>query len=178
MMRSKLNLIILFCIILNFVSCTTGKSQLTASDSSNSKKGRFQEDLSGVRIKYGAKEDTVKIQVKDPNAKPVVPSKHIGRALNLKMDSIAERNKRLKFAEGYRIQVYSGDKKEEAMKAKNKVYDLAPDVDVYPEFRSPVFRVRVGDFLDRLEANYVLVKLQKDFPNALIVPDKINIVKQ
>jgi hypothetical protein len=177
MIRSKLQHIILFCIFLTLVSCTSGKSQLS-TDSSGSKKGKFQEDLSGVRVKYDAKEDTVKAAIKDPNAKPVVPTKHIGKALNLKMDSIAERNKKLKFAEGYRIQVYSGPNRDEAMKVRDKIYDRVTDVEVYEVFRSPVFRVRVGDFLDRLEANYVLVKLQKDFPNAMIVPDKINIVKQ
>jgi hypothetical protein len=166
------------CLFLTLVSCTSGKSQLTASDSSNSKKWKFQEDLSAVRVKYDVKEDTVKAAMKDPNGKPLVPTKHIGKQLDLKMDSIAVRNKKLKFAEGYRIQIYSGDDREEARKVRNNLYNLMSDVDVYEVFRSPVFRVRVGDFLDRLEANYVLVKLQKDFPNAMIVPDRINIVKQ
>jgi hypothetical protein len=175
-MRSKQH-IVLFFLALTLGCCTSGKSQLTASDSSGNKK-KFKEDISEVRVKYNAKEDTVKTSSPNNTGKPMVPSKDIGRVLNAKMDSIAERNKRLKFAEGYRIQIYSGDKREEALKARSKVYDLDPDLNVYEEFRSPVFRVRTGDFLDRLEANYVLVKLQKDFPNAMIVPDKIKIIKQ
>jgi hypothetical protein len=150
---------------------------LTSTDSSGNKK-RFKEDLSDVRVKYTSKEDTVKTPVNSNTGKPVAPTRDIGRALNAKMDSIAERNKRLRFAEGYRIQVYSGDKREDAQKARSKVYDIDPDLNVYEEFRSPVFRVRTGDFLDRLEANYVLINLQKEFPNAMIVPDRIKIIKQ
>jgi hypothetical protein len=174
-MRSKH--IILYFLALTLGCCTSGKSQLTSVDSSGNKK-RFKEDLSEVRVKYGVKEDTVKAPVNNNTGKPVVPSKDIKRALSAKMDSIAQRNTRLRFAEGYRIQVYSGDKREDAQKARSKVYDLDPDLNVYEEFRSPVFRVRTGDFLDRLEANYTLVKLQKEFPNAMIVPDKIKIIKQ
>ncbi len=52
---------------------------------------------------------------------------------------------------------------------------IIPDDKMYMEFRAPNFRVKVGDAISRIEANYLLGKLKTDFPNAVIVPDDINI---
>ena len=39
----------------------------------------------------------------------------------------------------------------------------------------PTFKLRIGDYHDRFEAYYYLEKLRKDYKNAIIVKDQINI---
>jgi len=139
------------------------------------KNAKYEEDLSGSRIKYQVPEDKPQTDA-NKTVVTVTPSKDVTKELNLKMDTISRKNQSLRYAEGFRIQVYSGPSREEAYKARDKVLDILSDVDVYPLYRSPVFRVTVGDYTDRLEANNTLVRLKRDFPNAILVPARINIV--
>jgi len=73
------------------------------------------------------------------------------------------------------VQIYTGTSREEATKARNRSYARFPDVTPHFDYTQPNFRVRVGDFLDRLEAQRVYAGLLAEFPNALIVPDRIEI---
>jgi len=175
MFGSKFILPVLISAILTISACTISKSQKSGKGHHH-KDGKYEEDLSGSRLKYQVAEDKPQTDI-SVKTKTIVPSKDITRELGLKMDSISGKNQSLRFAEGYRIQVYSGPSREEANMARDKVLDIIPDVDVYPIFRQPVFRVTVGDYTDRLEANSAFVKLRSDFPNAILVPAKINIVR-
>jgi hypothetical protein len=176
MIRSGIYLNIILSVALTMTACTLGKSQKVHKDHHSQKAVKYEEDLSGSRIRYQAPKDSTQITAVAKNKTAVTPSKDVTRELNLKMDTIARKNQNLKFAEGFRIQVYSGPSREDANKARDHVFDILPDVDVYPIFRQPVFRVTVGDYTDRLEANSAYVKLKRDFPNAILVPAKINIV--
>jgi septal ring-binding cell division protein DamX len=175
MFGSKFILPVLISAILTISACTISKSQKSGKEHHH-KDGKYEEDLSGSRLKYQVTPDKPQTD-NSVKTKAIVPSKDITRELGLKMDSISRKNQSLRFAEGYRIQVYSGPSREEANIARDKVLDIIPDVDVYPIFRQPVFRVTVGDYTDRLEANSAFVKLRSDFPNAILVPAKINIVR-
>jgi hypothetical protein len=42
-------------------------------------------------------------------------------------------------------------------------------------YNQPTFRVKVGDFVDRLDAQRVYAGLLADFPNAMVVQDKVEI---
>ena len=168
---------ILFSAILTMGACTVSKSQKSRKEHHHHKDVKYEEDLSGSRLKYQVIEDKLPADVSGKTKPVIIPSKDVTKELGLKMDSISTKNQNLRFAEGFRIQVYSGPSKEEAYKSRDKVLDVMPDVDVYTPYRQPVFRVMVGDYTDRLEANSTLVKLKKEFPNAILVPAKINIVR-
>jgi hypothetical protein len=176
MIRPGLYINLVFSVILTMTACTMGKSQKTRKEHHPNKNVKYDEDLSGSRIRYQVFEDKTKTEVNNKTKPVVPPSKHVTRELNMKMDTISRKNQNLRFAEGFRIQVYSGPSREEANKARDKVLDIFPDVDVYLPYRSPVFRLLVGDYTDRLEANNAYVRLKRDFPNAILVPARINIV--
>ncbi|MCY5908922.1 SPOR domain-containing protein, partial [Salmonella enterica subsp. enterica serovar 1,4,[5],12:i:-] len=61
-------------------------------------------------------------------------------------------------------------------KNRQLVYSYNSDLNVYNQFRQPRFRVKVGDFTSRVEANYILNDLKQIFPNAMVVPDQINLL--
>ena len=153
-------------------SCVSVKSQ-SSGDPNNA----YKEDLSIYRPKYA--QTSGDTQSKNAtNNKPFTPQQDITKSLNSRIDSLSVRNRRMKFAQGFRVLVYTGNSSEEVKKVKLKLRTLLDDEPVYDEFKQPTFRVKAGDFYNRLEAYYMLSKLQKDFPNAIVVPDQINIVKE
>ncbi len=79
--------------------------------------------------------------------------------------------------QGYRIQIYSNSDRKTANEIRTKCLQLHPDVDVYLIYQQPSFKVRVGDFRNRMEAYPVYRDLLNNFDNVLIVPDRINLPK-
>ncbi|MEW6134094.1 MAG: SPOR domain-containing protein [Bacteroidota bacterium] len=78
--------------------------------------------------------------------------------------------------EGYRIQIYfeSGNNaRTAAMGVRDKFLELFPGYGAYLTFTEPYYRVRVGDFRDKMSAEAFLQTLQGVFPNAFIVPDNV-----
>lgn len=78
---------------------------------------------------------------------------------------------------GFTIQVYSGQKKLEALDAARKVQvavsELKPDV----EFIQPKFRVVAGRYITRVEAQRHWYVLHRTFPDAIIIPVKFDLTK-
>ena len=81
-----------------------------------------------------------------------------------------EANEQVKYVQGYTIQVYIGGSREDAFKAKNNLhthYDaMMPEV-IYD---LPNYTVRLGKFLDMLEAYPVYAAIRKHMPQAIIRP--------
>jgi|SRR5690554_106776 len=77
---------------------------------------------------------------------------------------------------GFKVQIYSGHSRWEASKVKTDFISAYPDLSV-PNliYQSPNFKLRVGEYRDRFEAERVLRTLKKEFPSAFIVKDKVNI---
>jgi len=141
----------------------------------------FKDDLSGFRPAYTAEESKTKnesVGAQPSETKVVAKGKPVGditQKLNVILDTIAGTNKNIRYAQGYRVQIYSGTSSEEANRARDRSYSLFPDITPHIVYVQPNFRVRVGDFIDRLEAQRVFVALQAEFPRALIVPERIEI---
>ena len=77
--------------------------------------------------------------------------------------------------EGYRIQIYSGNKKQPARQIRLKFSQLYRDVKAHESYQQPYFKVRVGDFRTKLEALKFQKEIQRHFPNCYIVKDQIEI---
>lgn len=78
---------------------------------------------------------------------------------------------------GYRIQLFmeSGNSAltaaEEIQEEFKEKHDNIP---AYITFGEPYYRVRIGDFRTRLEATEFLDQIQRHYPQAWVVKDKIN----
>lgn len=89
-------------------------------------------------------------------------------------------NQNLRFIDGFRIQVYSdsgNNSKTRAQQMKEELEARFPGLGVYISFKSPNYKVRVGDFRTRLDAQRFLNELVADYPNAFIITDQINLPK-
>jgi SPOR domain len=77
---------------------------------------------------------------------------------------------------GYRLQVINTNDRNAAMNAKAKIYQLFPELKAYLLYQAPYFRLRVGNFKEREEANDYRRQLAKDFPAGIsIVKDIIEV---
>ncbi len=76
---------------------------------------------------------------------------------------------------GYRIQVYFGSNRPKAMEVKIDFSGKHPETQSYLTYQQPNFKVRVGDFRTRLEAQKFLKDIQGHYVTSFIVPDDIRL---
>jgi hypothetical protein len=76
--------------------------------------------------------------------------------------------------QGYRIQIFSSSNIDDANAAKKGAEAKFPNDSVYIVFDTPVYKVRVGDFVNRYDASQRLPEfVDKGYRDAWIVPDQI-----
>lgn len=78
---------------------------------------------------------------------------------------------------GYRIQIFSGSDRKGAYSAQTKFQDRFPETRTYISYRDPNFKVKVGDFRSRLEAEKMIQELKPAFNGLYIISEKINLPK-
>ena len=109
-----------------------------------------------------------------PISGKIEPQTDITDELNEKLGAIAEDNKR-KVISGYTILVYSGPSRDEANKSKDMVYRVMPDSRPQIQYTQPYYRVKVGRFVERIEAQKKFTTLKKEFPTAMLVPERFTL---
>jgi glutamine cyclotransferase len=78
---------------------------------------------------------------------------------------------------GYRIQVISTNKRDEATFTQADLQLKYPDEKIYLSFQSPSYKVRIGNFLKKEEAEKFKTELNKIFPNGVyIVEDAVEYI--
>ena len=93
--------------------------------------------------------------------------------VNEVLDSIDRFNATRMFIDGFTIQIYSGQKKQEALDINKILTESEAGLTADIQFVQPKFRVVVGKYYTRLEAHRDLQKLLKLFPNAVVIPEKV-----
>lgn len=75
---------------------------------------------------------------------------------------------------GYRLQVISTAKRDDANKMKTDLMNRFPEQKAYTLFQSPNFKVRIGNFLKKEDAEKYRNQISKFFPKGIyIVEDTI-----
>jgi septal ring-binding cell division protein DamX len=80
-------------------------------------------------------------------------------------------------SDGFRVQIYSSSNRKDAYSVQAKFQDKYPDVRTYLTYRDPNFKVHVGDYRSRLEAEKMVAELKPIFAGLFIVEEKINLPK-
>lgn len=97
--------------------------------------------------------------------------------LSLKQREANQRNAMLTpdgLLKGYRIQVISTPKREEAFSIHAALLKKFPDEKSYVTYQSPNFRVRIGNFIRMEDAEPLKAILNKEYPRGVyIVPDGV-----
>jgi hypothetical protein len=70
---------------------------------------------------------------------------------------------------GYRLLVINTNKRDEAVAAKTKVFTFFPELKSYLIYQSPFYKLKVGNFKERKEAQEYLERLKKYFPQGVFI---------
>ena len=76
---------------------------------------------------------------------------------------------------GFRIVIYNGTDRNQAMQVKNNFSRAYPGTSSSMSYNVPSYKIKVGDFESRNDASKFLKKVGKSFPSAFIVPDIITV---
>ncbi|WP_053406483.1 SPOR domain-containing protein [Persicobacter sp. CCB-QB2] len=166
------NIYTLFGFLLLIAAC----SPKTTPSSSN-----YQEDLSVYRPDYvqlkaeqkaNREKEEVRKQTTTSTTFPV--TNDITTGVENQLAHFAEANAGSN-ATKYTIQVYSGTSREEANEIKERVYEDFPSGNPKVTYKQPTYRVRVGDFYNRVDAYLTYEKLRRSFRRAIVVPYKVQL---
>ena len=147
----------------------------------------YNEDLSSVRPVY--KSTSIKPPVASKTAVPVTtPRKpdagkptalteamHVNRRLDLVLDTLATQNRSIRYAPGFRIQVYVGTQRQQVDDARTLITQNFPDLNPYLSYNQPTYKLKVGDFMRRIDAERYYTSIKQLIPSAQLQPDKVDI---
>lgn len=74
-----------------------------------------------------------------------------------------------RISKGYRLLVINTNNREEAAAAKTKVYTYFPELKSYLLYQAPYFKLKVGNFKEKKEAEDYQKRLEKYFPKGVFI---------
>ncbi|MBN8668788.1 MAG: SPOR domain-containing protein [Chitinophagales bacterium] len=98
----------------------------------------------------------------------------IKKQIQINEETTREARKNIK---GYRLLVINTNNREEALAAKTKVYTYFPELRPYLIWQSPFFKLKVGNFRDRKDADEYRKKMAAYFPKGVFIINDIIEVK-
>ncbi|MDQ1086568.1 SPOR domain-containing protein [Siphonobacter sp. SORGH_AS_1065] len=165
-----------FLLVITLSGCA---SKVLPSSSSKA----YTLDLNTYRPTYNLSDvkeiEKTAAQEKNTPVTPAIPVStqplNINKKLDTILDTMAQRNKAAKYIAGYRIQLYTGTKRNELEAAKLFIYQRFADLNTYIAYNHPTYRLRVGDFATRLDVERYFNKIKDDYPTATIITDRVTL---
>lgn len=174
-----------FALLLN--ACAGSRSTMSLGNYNT-----YDEDLTSTRPVYKPASATVASSTRPapvttattalPTRKPdvaktsgPVEALHINRQLELVLDTIADKNRSVRYAPGFRVQVYVGTQRQEVESAKRLIYENFPELSPYLSYNQPTYKLKVGDFMRRMDADRYYASIRQLIPSAQLQPDKVDI---
>jgi hypothetical protein len=133
----------------------------------------YSENLAAHRKKLKVAKSAVKKPVR-PNHKKkpahITPVYAITDQLDYLLARKKAVSKQLKHVQGYTIQAYVGGSRDEALRIKNKLYTHYPAIEPEVTYDLPHYTVRIGKFLEKIEAYPAYAAIRKRMPQVIIRP--------
>ena len=104
-----------------------------------------------------------------------VEALHVNRRLDAVLDTIATQNRSIRYAPGYRVQVYVGNQRQEVESMKLLIYQNFPELSAYLSYSQPTYKLKVGDFMRRLDAERYYSSIRQLIASAQLQPDKVDV---
>jgi hypothetical protein len=160
--------VLLLAALLNLGACAaTTPGASTSSDSTARRNAPVEaaEDLSRYRPVFTLPKApaTPAPAAVRPNITPV---NQVNAQIEQRLRDQAYTNQNVKYAQGYRILAYVGLERDQAMAIRRAVISRYPEETDYLTFKQPVFRLWVGDYLTRLDAEQALLRIKPFAPKA------------
>tara|TARA_B100000508_G_scaffold141097_1_gene146954 strand:+ start:47610 stop:48113 length:504 start_codon:yes stop_codon:yes gene_type:complete len=75
--------------------------------------------------------------------------------------------------DGFRVQLFFDQDRKAVDEARSKMLQLDGNADTYIEYKAPNYNLLLGNYRTRLDAEKVRATLLEEFPEAIIVKDRI-----
>ena len=85
-----------------------------------------------------------------------------------------EYNKSIEAYQGFKIQIYYGSEKK-CYEVQEDFKMLFPDIATSVIFSTPQWKLQVGNFRTRLEADNTIVNIKKEYPGAIVLATAIEL---
>lgn len=146
--------------------------------------GTYNEDLSKVRPVYtsvpapaSTASRPTTTPAKNTPAKPasaeVVAT--VNQPVQQILDRMSEKNQSMRYAPGYRIQVFVGNQREQVEATKQLIYERFPELNAYLTYNQPTYKLVVGDFMRRTDAERYFASIRQVVKSAILQPDKVEV---
>lgn len=155
--------LILLSLVSIFYACSLQKKNISKNE-----ERRYYEDLSFVRI--NSKNDNIESVI---TLETININNNISKELDSVLSIIIDNSKKNLYIDGFSIQLYLGDNRSDADSVIKKIKEIDSLIYKNTVFTQPNYRVKVGKFIDRFDANKEFLRFKKNFPNAIIIPEKI-----
>jgi hypothetical protein len=159
-----------YVVYMLLVSCAS--TQTTNSTSYSA----YSEDLSYLHpvFEEASTNQTTPTTPEKKRTEYVDPKFTVNESLHTVLDSIDRINLNRRLIDGFSIQLYSGQKREEALNAKRTMDQHLPEMNAQMIYMQPTFRIKAGKYYTQLDAQKDYVAVKRYFPNAILIPDKIS----
>lgn len=172
---------VVLCVCLSIAIGACSRSA-TPTKNTNVGIGNYEEDLSDVRVTYEPKPVATtpaeKVPIKEKTGGVIIQiPQQVNSQVDIALDSIAVRNKNVRYSSGYRIQVYVGNDRREVDEAKVFIYQNFPELNTYLTFSQPTYKLKAGDFTSKLDAERYYSTIKQRYSMAMMVSERIDIKK-
>lgn len=153
-------------------------SNLRQTFSEDARLSSYEEDLSLIRPKFSSdliefSEEFVELDINIDNSSTNVQSIH--GELQPKIEAMVQNNQNISEVSGYRILVFVGNNKEEFEKARVYILQNFPNAELYVSYSQPTYRLKMGDFTNKLDAERYSSLIKNRFPNCKIIPESVSL---
>ena len=159
--------------LLQFCGPTASKSMTSSG---------YEEDLSVYReqYEYVAPDKEVKEETQGENEEiiDVEPRYSIEEGLDSVRSLILQSREKVRYVDGFTIQLYSGNSRDKANEIRQESFELLETFTPTISYEQPNYKVKVGTYYSKLEANGDFNILKSTFSRALLVPSKIKIEEE
>jgi hypothetical protein len=129
----------------------------------------YQEDITDRRFTFESPEDKIARKLSTETAPGGLD---VDQDLKLALDRFSQNNQNERFWSGFTVLVYSGVDRDQAFKTRNDLFTYFPDMKIDMQYQQPRYLLKVGKFVNRIEAQAYYHKLRDNFPTARIIPDR------
>ncbi|WP_162910850.1 sporulation protein [Hymenobacter oligotrophus] len=154
-------------------SSRTASAPATGTAAKGKTKAAPADDLSKYRPKF-----TPPPAPKALGAKAyVAPANHVNPQIDQRLRDQAYTNQNVKYTSGWRILAYVGLERDQAMAIRRSVISRYPDETDYVTFKQPIYRLFIGDYTTRLDAERAMLRIRPLAPKAELQPTQVLINK-
>ncbi|OON68147.1 hypothetical protein B0919_15320 [Hymenobacter sp. CRA2] len=116
-----------------------------------------------------------------PKAAPpktfVTPTASVNALIDQRLRDQAYTNQNVKYTSGFRILAYVGLERDQAMSIRRSVISRYPEETDYVVFKQPIYRLFIGDYSNRLDAERAMLRIKPLAPKAELQPAQVLINK-